>query len=336
MTTDYSALKKLIEIDSPTGFTHEAAIFCMNYLSNLGYAPKMTQKGAVTCNLGETPTLSIAGHIDTLGAIVAAIKTDGTLQISLLNGLSLNMAEGEYCRIHTHEGKVYTGTLLLNNPSVHANNKVSTSERTIDTMHIRIDELVKTKEDVQKLGIAVGDIIAFDTRYEELPSGFIKSRYLDNKAGCLVLFEIARRAKESGKSYPVELFFSNYEEVGHGATGGYANTIKDMLVIDMGVVGSNVEGVEEACSICAKDSSGPYDFSFRKTLVDLARKNNIAHRVDVYPFYGSDGSAAWRAGQQFRVALIGMGVAASHGVERTHKLGIEATIQLCMSYLDSL
>lgn len=336
MSTDYNALKELIEIDSPTGFTHHAAQYCMDYLSKLGYSPKLTQKGAVTCSLGENPTLSIAGHIDTLGAIVSSIKSDGTLQISLLNGLSLNMAEGEYCRIHTHEGKVYTGTLLLNNPSVHANNKVSTLERNTDGMHIRIDELVKTKEDVSKLGISVGDIIAFDTRYEELPSGFIKSRYLDNKAGCLVLFEIARRAKESGKTHPVELFFSNYEEVGHGATGGYANTIKDMLVIDMGVVGSNVEGVEEACSICAKDSSGPYDYSFRKTLVDIARKNNIAHRVDVYPFYGSDGSAAWRAGHQFRVALIGMGVAASHGVERTHKNGIEATIDLCMAYINTI
>lgn len=336
MAIDYSNLKALIEIDSPTGFTYNAAMYCMQYLKTLGYNPQLTQKGAVTCSLGEHPTLSIAGHIDTLGAIVSAIKPDGTLQISLLNGLSLNMAEGEYCRIHTHAGNIYTGTLLLNNPSVHANNKVSTIERSIDTMHIRIDEMVKSKEDVSKLGIAVGDIIAFDTRYQELPSGYIKSRYLDNKAGCIVLFEIAKRAKESGKSYPVELFFSNYEEVGHGATGGYASTIKDMLVIDMGVVGSNVEGVEEACSICAKDSSGPYDYEFRKALVNIAQKNNIPHRVDVYPFYGSDGSAAWRAGQQFRVALIGMGVAASHGVERTHKKGIEATIDLCMAYLNQL
>ncbi len=336
MDINYKALQELIATDSPTGFTHHAAEYCMQYLRDLGYSPQLTQKGAVTCSLGEQPTLSIAGHIDTLGAIVSAIKPDGTLQVSLLNGLSLNMAEGEYCRIHTQDEKIYTGTLLLNNPSVHANNKVSTTERTIESMHIRIDELVKTKEDVTKLGIAVGDIIAFDTRYQELPSGFIKSRYLDNKAGCLVLFEIAQRAKASGKSYPVELFFSNYEEVGHGATGGYAPTIKDMLVIDMGVVGSNVEGVEEACSICAKDSSGPYDYTFRKTLVELARKHNIAHRVDVYPFYGSDGSAAWRAGQQFRVALIGMGVAASHGVERTHKKGIEATVDLCMAYLETI
>lgn len=332
----YHTLRELIAIDSPTGYTQQAAEYCYSYLKSLGYNPKYTQKGAVVCSLGDTPTLGIAGHIDTLGAMVASIKSDGTLGITLLNGLSLNMAEGEYCRIHTHEGKVYTGTLLLNNPSVHSNNKVNTIERSIETMHIRIDELVTSKSDVEQLGIGVGDIIAFDTRYQELPSGYIKSRYLDNKAGCYVMFEIARRAKEIGKSYPVELFFSNYEEVGHGGTGGYAESINDLLVIDMGVVGSNVEGVEEACSICAKDSSGPYDYSFRKDLVDIARAKKIAHRVDVYPYYGSDGSAALRAGKQFRVALIGMGVAASHGVERTHKNGIQACIDLSMAYLDTL
>lgn len=333
--TDYSLLRQLIEIDSPTGFTHHAAAWTKALLESYGYKPVYTPKGALTCNLGSgEPKLSIAGHIDTLGAIVAAINTDGTLRISLLNGLSLNMAEGEYCRIHTHDEKVYTGTLLLNNPSVHANNKVTTLERTTDSMHIRIDEWVKTKAEVEALGIQVGDIIAFDTRYQELPSGYIKSRYLDNKAGCFVMFELARRLKEAGNSYPVELFFSNYEEVGHGASGGHAKSIDEMLVIDMGVVGSNVAGVEEACSICAKDSSGPYDYQFRKTLIDLARSKNIPHRVDIYPFYGSDGSAALRAGQQFRVGLIGMGVAASHGVERTHKTGIEATIDLCMAYIE--
>ena len=333
---DFKTLQELIEIDSPTGFTDKAADYCFNYLKGLGYSPEYTQKGAVKCALGENPSLSIAGHIDTLGAIVSGIKSDGTLSISLLNGLSLNMAEGEYCKIHTHDKKILTGTLLLNNPSVHANKESASLQRNTDNMHIRVDELVKSKEDVCALGIAVGDIIAFDTRYQELQSGFIKSRYLDNKAGCFVMFELARMAKEAGKTYPVELFFSNYEEVGHGATGGYAKSIKDMLVIDMGVVGSNVEGVEEACSICAKDSSGPYDYSFRRELVELARANKIEHRVDVYPFYGSDGSAAWRAGNQFRVALIGMGVAASHGVERTHSKGISACIDLCLAYMNTL
>jgi putative aminopeptidase FrvX len=332
--TDYSKLKELIEIDSPTGYTHLAADYVVRVLRSYGYAPEITTKGAVKCALGPAPSLSIAGHIDTLGAIVAAINPDGTLKISLLNGLSLNMAEGEYCRIIASNDKIFTGTLLLNNPSVHANNKVSSLERSTESMHIRIDERVKCQEDTEKLGINVGDIIAFDTRYQELPSGHIKSRYLDNKAGCFVMFELARIAAEKGKKYPVELFFSNYEEVGHGASGGYAPSIEEMLVIDMGVVGSNVAGVEEACSICAKDSSGPYDYMFRKKLTDLALKNNIPHRVDIYPFYGSDGSAALRAGQQFRVALIGMGVAASHGVERTHKIGIQATIDLCMAYMN--
>jgi putative aminopeptidase FrvX len=332
--TDYSKLKELIEIDSPTGYTHLAADYVVRLLRSYGYAPEITTKGAVKCALGPAPSLSIAGHIDTLGAIVAAINPDGTLKISLLNGLSLNMAEGEYCRIISSNDKIFTGTLLLNNPSVHANNKVSSLERSTESMHIRIDERVKSQEDTEKLGINVGDIIAFDTRYQELPSGHIKSRYLDNKAGCFVMFELARIAAEKGKKYPVELFFSNYEEVGHGASGGYAPSIEEMLVIDMGVVGSNVAGVEEACSICAKDSSGPYDYMFRKKLTDLALKNNIPHRVDIYPFYGSDGSAALRAGQQFRVALIGMGVAASHGVERTHKIGIQATIDLCMAYMN--
>lgn len=333
---NYTTLKELIEIDSPTGFTQYAAEYCFNYLKNLGYSPVYTHKGAVKCNLGENPTLCIAGHIDTLGAIVSAINSNGTLAISLLGGLSMNMAEGEYCRIHTHEGKIFTGTLLLNNPSAHANNDLNNTKRSIESMHIRIDELVESKEAVLSLGIQVGDIIAFDTRYQELESGFIKSRYLDNKAGSFVMFEIARQAQKMGKSYPVELFFSNYEEVGHGASGGYSPTIKDMLVIDMGVVGQNVEGKENACSICAKDSTGPYDYGFRKELVDLCRKYNIPYHVDIYPFYGSDGSAALRAGNQFRVALIGMGVAASHGVERTHKKGIEATYNLCMAYLEGL
>jgi putative aminopeptidase FrvX len=331
--TDYSKLKELIEIDSPTGYTHLAADYVVRLLRSYGYAPELTLKGAVKCALGPVPTLSIAGHIDTLGAIVAAINPDGTLKISLLNGLSLNMAEGEYCRIISTNDKIHTGTLLLNNPSVHVNNKVSSSERSTETMHIRIDERVKSQEDTEKLGISVGDIVAFDTRYQELPSGHIKSRYLDNKAGCFVMFELARIAAEKGIKYPVELFFSNYEEVGHGASGGHASSIEEMLVIDMGVVGSNVAGVEEACSICAKDSSGPYDYMFRKRLTELAVANNIPHRVDIYPFYGSDGSAALRAGQQFRVALIGMGVAASHGVERTHKIGIQATIDLCLAYM---
>ena len=332
----YKTLQELIAIDSPSGYTDHASKYIFDLLTGYGYAPEYTNKGAVKCALGSNPKVAIAAHVDTLGAIVSGIKSDGTLSFSLLGGLSLTGAEGEYVKVITHEGKTYTGTILLNNPSVHANNEKEKTQRSIKSMHIRVDEEVYTKEDVEKLGINVGDIVCVDVKYQALKSGYIKSRFLDNKAGCYVLFELARRLKEQGQEVPVELFFSNYEEVGHGGTVGYSESIEELLVIDMGVLGEACEGNEVSCSICAKDSSGPYDYNFRKRLVDLAQKNKIPYKVDVYPHYGSDGSAALRAGNDFRVGLIGMGVAASHGTERTHVKGIEATIDLCMAYINDL
>jgi len=329
----YQTLQELIAIDSPTGYTDNASKYIFELLTSYGYSPEYTNKGAVKCSLGPKPTLAIAGHVDTLGAIVSGIKADGTLAFSLLGGLSLTGAEGEYVKIVTHSGKTFTGTILINNPSVHANNEKEKTQRSIKSMHIRVDAEVYNKEDVEKLGIEIGDIVCVDVKYQKLDNGFIKSRFLDNKAGCYVLFELARRLKEQGREVPVEIFFSNYEEVGHGGTVGYSEAIKELLVIDMGVLGDDCQGNEVSCSICAKDSSGPYDYNFRKKLVDLAKDNNIPYKVDVYPHYGSDGSAALRAGNDFRVALIGMGVAASHGTERTHIKGIEATIDLCMAYI---
>lgn len=333
--TDYSTLQELVEIDSPSGYTHNACEYIFNLLKSYGWEPEYTNKGAVKCSLGQTPTLAIAAHTDTLGAIVSGVNRDGTLRISRLGGLGLNSFEGAYCKVMRLDGSYVTASFLKDNPSAHANKTLDSAARTEENMHLRLDEEVYTKEDVEKLGVQIGDIVCFDTRYQELPSGFIKSRFMDNKAGCYVLFEIARRMKEAGETAPVELFFSNYEEVGHGGTVGYAKTIEELLVIDMGVLGEQCQGNEVSCSICAKDSSGPYDYQFRKKLVDLANKNNIAYKLDVYPYYGSDGSAALRAGNDFRVGLIGPGVAASHGVERTHKKGIEATIDLCMAYINS-
>lgn len=329
----YDKLRKLVEIDSPTGYTNKACEYIYNYLEQLGCRPEYTNKGAVKCTLGDNPTLAMAAHVDTLGAIVSGIQKDGHLKFSTLGGLSLNGFEGEYCRVYTHAGRVFSGTLLLKDPSVHANKDTGTKTRSLESMFIRLDEEVSSADDTKKLGISNGDIIAFDTKYQELASGYVKSRFMDNKAGCFVLMEVARRLKDEGRSAPVELFFSNYEEVGHGGTCGYAPTIKELLVIDMGVVGDACEGKETACSICAKDSSGPYDYEMRRKLVNLAQENGIPYVVDVYPYYGSDGSAALRAGNDFQVGLIGPGVAASHGMERTHKKGIEATVELCMAYL---
>lgn len=332
----YQTLRELIAIDSPTGYTTNACKYIFDLLKSYGYNPTYTNKGAVKCALGPKPKVAIAAHVDTLGAIVSKFNDDGTVRFSLLGGLSVTGAEGEYVKIVTHSGKIYTGTILLDNPSTHANRQKESIHRSIETMHIRVDEEVYSKEDLTQLGINVGDIVCVDVKYQELESGYIKSRFLDNKAGCYVLFELARRLKEQGKELPVEIFFSNYEEVGHGGTVGYSDSIEELLVIDMGVLGDNCQGNEVSCSICAKDSTGPYDYEFRKKLVNLALENDIPHKVDVYPFYGSDGSAALRAGNDFRVGLIGMGVAASHGTERTHIKGIEACIDLCWSYIHSI
>jgi len=331
--TDYSTLQKLIAIDSPSGFTHDACDYIVEVLEKMGYSPELTTKGAVRCALGDTPRLAIAAHVDTLGAIVSGVKSDGSLKFSTIGGLSLTGAEGEYVRIHTLEGKVFTGTILLNDPSSHTNNTREKTERSLANMHIRLDEVVAGSDDVRALGIEIGDMVCLYPNYEELESGFIKSRFLDNKAGCFVLFELARRFQ--GKNVPVELFFSNYEEVGHGGACGYSEGIEELLVLDMGVLGDACEGVETACSICVKDSTGPYDYGMRKKLVELARDGEIPYKLDVYPYYGSDGSAARAAGNDFRVGLIGPGVASSHSTERTHKRGVEATIDLCEAYIES-
>ena len=337
--SEFDGLRHLIEIDSPTGFTEKAAQYIHSLLSGYGYRPVYTNKGAVRCSLLEddasSPRLAVAAHTDTLGAVVSGVRDDGTLSLSPVGGLSLQMAEGEYVRVYTLGGKCYSGTFLLDNPSVHANRHQATAKREQWNMHVRLDEVVSSAADVRELGIRNGDFICFRPSYEELESGYIKSRFLDNKAGCFVLFEVARRLKEAGRGVPVELFFSTYEEVGHGGACGFSPSIEELLVIDMGVLGDACDGKERCCSICAKDSSGPYDYGIRKRLVELAEKRSIPFALDVYPFYGSDGSAALRAGNDFRVGLIGPGVAASHGVERTHARGIEATIDLCVAYIET-
>lgn len=324
-------LKELINIDSPSGFTKKACKYIFDFLKNEGFAPYYTNKGAVVCNLGEQPKLVLAAHTDTLGAVVSKINNDGTLKVSNVGGLLLPSFEGSYLRIHTLEGKIYTGTLLLDNPAAHVNKEASSTKREIGNMHVRIDEEVENQKDVKNLGIDIGDFVCFEPHYTETESGFIKSKFMDNKASCFVLFEVAKALKD--KDYPVQLFFSNYEEVGHGAAGGYADSIEEMLCLDMAVVGKDQAGKETVCTICPKDSSGPYDYEMRKTLVQLAQENEIPYCQDIYPYYGSDGSAALRAGNDFRVALIGMGVSASHGIERTHKKGIKATIDLCLKYI---
>ena len=330
-----STLKEILAVHSPTGYTIEV----INYIESLFKGSKLhitkTNKGALLVSLSENPELVVTGHIDTLGAMVKEVKGDGTLEITELGSYPLNSFEGEYVTIRNSKGKLFRGTFLLNNPAAHVNRNVQSEKRELDKMSVRIDALVYSDEDVRKLGIEVGDFIFYDTRFETTDTGFVKSRFLDDKACAAVMIELIKEYSKSGKAKNVGFYFSNYEEVGHGSSTGFPASVKELLVLDMAVVGNGCTGREDAVSICVKDSSGPYDFTVNEKLRKLADKNKINYVIDIYPYYGSDGSAAVRSGYDVRVGLIGPGVSASHGVERTHEKGLEATYKLTKAYIEN-
>jgi putative aminopeptidase FrvX len=266
--------------------------------------------------------------------MVSGINPDGSLSITKIGGPVLPSFEGEYVTIRTSSGGDFRGTLLLNNPAAHVNAEAEKTVRQTGNMHIRLDAEVSKKEDTDKLGIRTGDFICFDPRFEYTGTGYVKSRFLDDKAGSAVMLDALLSLGHSAlRELPVSFFFSNFEEVGHGASAGLPETALEMLVVDMGVVGEKVEGDETSVSICVKDSTGPYDYAMRLKLTGLAEKNRIPYKLDVFPHYGSDGSAALAAGYDLRVGLIGPGVSASHGMERTHLKGLKAARDLLLAYI---
>lgn len=337
MTKDIiSTLQTILKINSPSGYTIEVISYIENlFKGNKNLFISKTNKGSLLVSLVKKPELVISGHIDTLGAMVKEIKTNGTLEITTLGSYPLNSFEGEYVSVRNSNGKIYRGTFLLNNPASHVNKNVNTEKREAKTMSVRLDENVKTAEDVKKLGIRVGDFIFYDNRFEHTESGFVKSRFLDDKACAAIMIELIKELSKSKKHHSTGFYFSNYEEVGHGSCVGIPDSAVELLVLDMAVIGEGCTGREEAVSICAKDSSGPYDFTMTNRLRELAVKNKIDFEIDIYPHYGSDGSAALTAGYDVRVGLIGPGVSASHGVERTHQNALRETYNLTKAYIEN-
>lgn len=328
-----NAIKKLVDVPSPSGFTDAVIDLIEKELSETKYIISRTYKGSLIVSTDPNPTLMIMGHIDTLGGMVSEITSTGTLRVSQLGGYPPNSFEGEYVTVHTMHNKTYRGTFLVDNPAAHVNNNVKSIERSMGNMHIRLDAIVSCKKDVQDLGISVGDFIVYDPRFEVSDTGFVKSRFIDDKACSGIMLDILLKECKLLEDKKVAFYFSNYEEVGHACPAGLPESLKDLLVADMGVVGDGVAGEEIKVSICAKDSAGPYDLEFRKKLEKLSIDQNIAYTMDVFPYYSSDGTAVLRSGKDIRVALIGPGVSASHGVERTHIKGIEATRQLIMALI---
>ena len=334
-TLDYigEQLKALTSIPSPTGFTRAVTDYVMKTLEEMGFAPERSTKGNVlVCLGGEGEPLVLASHVDTLGAMVRSIKDNGRLRPTTLGGHQWSTADGENCTVHTRDGRVYTGVVLNTEPSSHvADEKVETLEK---NMEILLDENVDTKDDVAGLGIQTGDIIAMDPRTVITKSGYIKSRFLDDKLSASVLLGLARAVAAGGVKLArkVSLLFTVYEEVGHGGAFVPADTC-EMISVDMGCVGDDLGCTERMVSICAKDSGGPYNYELVSALADTAKRLSLDYAIDVYPHYGSDVEATLRAGYDIRHGLIGPGVYASHNYERSHMDGVHNTYELLRAYV---
>ena len=329
----------LLAIDSPSGYTRKAAQWVKEAFEKLGFRAEITVKGGVIIDLGGKNAddgLLLEAHADTLGAMVAQVKGDGRLKLTALGGMRPENAEAENVKVYTRSGKVYDGTCQLCNASIHVNGSYGDTKRSWDTVEIVLDEDVNSAKDTRELGIEVGDIVCFDPRTRRTASGYLKSRFLDDKLSVGILLGFAKYLADN-KIVPerrVWVHVTVYEEVGHGGCASVPAGITEAISVDMGCVGAGLQCTEKQVSICAKDSGGPYSYEVVGKLIDAARKTGADYAVDIYPFYGSDVEATLRSGVDIRHGLIGAGVYASHGYERSHIEGVMNTLKVLCGYLD--
>ncbi len=338
---DFAVAKtcELLAIDSPTGFTDRAAKWVYDEFASLGFKSKITTKGGVIIDLGgedENDALLLEAHTDTLGGMVASIKGNGRLRIAPLGGMRAENGEAENVRVYTRSGKVIEGTLQLCNASVHVNDDYGNAKRNFSSTEVVLDEDVNSSADTKALGIEVGDIVCFDPRTKVTESGYIKSRFLDDKLSVGILLGLAKYIAEENvtPARKVYVHVTVYEEVGHGGSASVPKGVTEAISVDMGCVGDGLECTEKKVSICAKDSGGPYSYSVVGKLIEAAKKEGAEYAVDVYPHYGSDVEATLSAGNDIRHGLIGSGVYASHGYERSHVDGVKNTLKVLKGYLN--
>lgn len=338
-------LTRLLETPSPTGFTRRAIDLVRDSIVALdvpGLRARANRKGALIVTVPGTgsgsPACALAAHVDTLGAMVREVKSNGRLMLTQIGGYAWNSVEGENVTVHSVQtGATFRGSIQTVHPSIHTSAEAAEDKREEEKIEVRLDARATKKEETLALGVDVGDVVSFDPRVEITDTGYVKSRHLDDKAGVAVLYGVLQAIAATGTRPPRDtvLFFSNYEEVGHGAATGIPPDVEELLVVDMAAstTGEHQNSDEYSVGICAKDSSGPYDIDLRRRLVGLCRDLDIPYKVDTYPRYGSDGSAFLRAGGDVRVGLIGPGVDASHAYERTHRDSIVATARLALAYV---
>ncbi len=334
-------LVKLLNTPSPTGYHAEVIPLAQQTFAALNLPDmtlEVTRKGALVLRwkgAASNAPRGMTAHVDTLGLMVKEVKGDGRLKTTLLGGFMYNAVEFEGVTVRTHDNRRYRGTLLPSNPSTHVNRGVASAERNADLMEVRLDVRTNSAAETAALGIGVGDFIFLDPRVEVTDTGFIRSRHLDDKAGVACIYGALLALKDAGVKPAQDTVFliANYEEVGHGGAHGLPLDLAEVLAVDMGALGDGQAGDEFSASICVKDSSGPYHFEMNNKLRRLAETFKIAHKVDIYPYYASDGSAYWFAGGAARVGLVGPGVDASHAYERTHRDALDATAHLLARYL---
>ena len=329
----------LLAIDSPSGYTAKAATWVKDAFAKFGFPAHITQKGGVLVDLGgenENDGLLLEAHADTLGGMVSQIKGNGRLKLTPLGGMRPENGETENVWVYTRDGKVIDGTLQLCNPSIHVNGSYGDTKRSWDTTEVVLDEDVSSAADARKLGIEVGDIVCFEPRTRRTASGYLKSRFLDDKLSVGILLGFAKYISDNEIELPRRTWVhvTVYEEVGHGGSASVPAGITEAISVDMGCVGDGLQCTERQCSICAKDSGGPYSYEVVGKLIDAAKKTGADYAVDVYPFYGSDVEATLRSGVDIRHGLIGAGVFASHGYERSHIDGVYNTLKVLCGYLD--
>lgn len=338
--TDFAVEKTcaLLNIPSPSGFTDSAVAWLEKEFAALGCPVRRTVKGGLIADLGgedEQNALLLESHCDTLGGMVAEIKSNGRLRLTNIGGMNANNAETENAVVFTRKGRHCEGTLQLVNASLHVNGDYNDTLRGWDKMELVLDEDVSCAEDVRALGVCVGDYVCFDPRTRITESGYIKSRFLDDKLSVGILLGLAKYLRDEGvvPKRRIWVHVTVYEEVGHGGSASVPAGVTEALAVDMGCVGEGLGCTERMVSICAKDSSGPFCREIVLKLIEAAENSGASYAVDVYPHYSSDVATTLRAGNDVKHGLIGAGVYASHGYERSHRDGVENVLKLLCAYV---
>ena len=329
-------LKQLMAIDSPSGFTASVMEKVEEISENLGYGFEMTNKG---CGIITVPGLDpeyvvgFCAHVDTLGLMVRSIKDNGALRFTQIGGPVLATYDSELVRVYTRDGRCYDGTVYFTKPASHVY-KENEDKRTEETLEVRLDEDVSSKEDVLNLGIQAGDYICIDPKLVITPSGFIKSRFLDDKLSVAILLGVLEflSSNRMVPSHTVKIMISTYEEVSHGMSW-IPSDIEELIGVDMGCIGDDLNCTEKMVSICAKDSAGPYDYDITSRLAKLAKENDLNYCIDIYPHYSSDVTCARCCGADIRGGLLGPGFFASHAYERSSLEAVENTMKLLIAYM---